>query len=292
LYLDARILKLLKGIESPPNQRSAQRPVIVHVPLGKLEVSMSALVSHTPEAHIREIYGTLSRAWGPQHWWPAQSRFEVIVGAYLTQNTNWSNVEIAMRKLRAARVLNVAGIRKTPLGNLEQLVRSSGYFRQKASRLKAFIRFLDEEYGGSLAKMFSQPTERLREQLLSLNGVGPETADSILLYAGQHPVFVVDAYTRRLAARHQLAPENATYEELRTLFERALAGVSAPQRAASPRSGGASHPPSRMSLTKRSAPAQVFNEMHGFIVGVGKTYCRKSQPDCEHCPLKCFLPAS
>jgi endonuclease-3 related protein len=139
--------------------------------------------------------------------------------------------------------------------------------------------------------MFSQPTELLRAQLLSLNGVGPETADSILLYAGQRSVFVVDAYTRRLASRHQIAPENATYEELRTLFERALATVTLPQRSFNLRSGGASHPPSRMSMAKRSMPAQVFNEMHGYIVGVGKAYCRKSQPDCEHCPLKCFLPA-
>jgi endonuclease III related protein len=252
---------------------------------------MSASISRAPEAHIRGVYTTLSRHWAPQHWWPAQSRFEVIVGAYLTQNTNWSNVEIAMRKLRAARVLNIAGVRAIPLAELQQLVRSSGYFRQKASRLKAFISFLDENYAGSLTKMFAQPTELLREQLLSLNGVGPETADSILLYAGQRPVFVVDAYTRRLAARHQIAPETATYEELRTLFERALANVMLPQSSSKLRSGGASHPPSRMSLAKRSMPAQVFNEMHGYIVGVGKTYCRKRQPDCEHCPLKCFLPA-
>jgi endonuclease-3 related protein len=193
--------------------------------------------------------------------------------------------------LRTARVLSVAGIRDVPLTQLEQLVRSSGYFRQKAGRLKAFISFLDENYAGSLTRMFSQPTELLRAQLLSLNGVGPETADSILLYAGQRSVFVVDAYTRRLASRHQIAPENATYEELRTLFERALATVTLPQRSFNLRSGGASHPPSRMSMAKRSMPAQVFNEMHGYIVGVGKAYCRKSQPDCEHCPLKCFLPA-
>src|SRR6476660_1268326 len=179
---------------------------------------------------ITQYYAALLRRYGPQNWWPAQSRFEVIVGAYLTQNTNWSNVENAMRKLRAARVLSLAGIRDVPLTQLEELVRSSGYFRQKASRLKAFIRFLDKNYAGSLTRMFSQPTGLLREQLLSLDGVGPETADSILLYAGQRPVFVVDAYTRRLAARHQIAPEKATYEELRTLFERALVTVTLPER--------------------------------------------------------------
>ena len=202
--------------------------------------------SSAPAAHIRKIYTKLSNTWGPQQWWPAQSRFEVIVGAYLTQNTNWTNVEIAMRKLRSARVLNVAGIRNIPLGDLEQLVRSSGYFRQKASRLKAFVSFLDENYAGSLSIMFAQPTNLLREQLLSLAGVGPETADSILLYAGQHPIFVVDAYTRRLATRHQIAPEEATYEELRTLFENALAKVSPETIPAAPQTGGAAHPHSRM----------------------------------------------
>jgi len=252
---------------------------------------MPAQTSSAPEAHIRKIYRTLSSAWGPQHWWPAQSRFEVVVGAYLTQNTNWTNVELAMRKLRAARVLNIAGIRNVPLDELEQLVRSSGYFRQKATRLKAFVSFLDEKYAGSLTKMFAQPTALLRGQLLSLNGVGPETADSILLYAGQHPVFVVDAYTRRLAARHRIAPEDAMYEGLRTLFEHALASVSPHSTVATQPSGGATHPPSRMSLTKRCATAQVLNEMHGFIVGVGKKYCRKAEPACEHCPLKCLLPA-
>src|SRR5450432_4175434 len=165
----------------------------------------------SPEAHIAEIYSTLSRAWGRQHWWPARSRFEVIVGAYLTQNTSWTNVELAMKKLRAARVLTVAGIRETPLPKLEKLVRSSGYFRQKARRLKTFVDFLDRNYAGSLTKMFRRPTSALREELLSLNGVGPETADSILLYAGQHSIFVVDAYTKRIASRHAILSGNADY---------------------------------------------------------------------------------
>jgi len=134
-----------------------------------------------PEEKIVAMYSALFRIWGNQHWWPAQSRFEVIVGAYLTQNTSWSNVEIAMSKLRSARVLSVDGIRSLPIRRLEKLIRSSGYFRQKASRLKRFVEFLDGNYGGSLTKMFAQPTAELREQLLALNGVGPETADSILL---------------------------------------------------------------------------------------------------------------
>src|SRR5437763_12074731 len=139
------------------------------------------------ERQIATIYSTLAAAWGRQHWWPASSRFEVIVGAYLTQNTNWTNVELALRKLRAAGVLNIKGIRNVPIRNLEKLIRSSGYFRQKAKRLKNFIRFLDENYAGSLSKLSAQPTAKIREQLLALNGVGPETADSILLYAAQHP---------------------------------------------------------------------------------------------------------
>lgn len=199
---------------------------------------------------------------------------------------------MAMRKLRAAGVLSVGGIRRVDRNELEQLIRSSGYFRQKALRLKNFVGFLDENYGGSLSRMLARPTEDLRGELLALNGVGPETADSILLYAGQHSIFVVDAYTRRLASRHLLAPDDATYEELRTLFEGALAHVSAPKETLVASCGGAAHQPSRMSTAKRSASAQVFNDMHGFIVGIGKQYCRKSQPDCAHCPLEAFLPAA
>ena len=258
-------------------------------------LDISAPVSYTewmaaakPEQTIAAIYSTLAGAWGRQHWWPAQSRFEVIVGAYLTQNTSWTNVEIAMRKLRAARVLSVDGVRKIPVRKLEQLIRSSGYFRQKARKLKIFVRFLDRRYGGSLTRMFAQPTATLREQLLSLNGVGPETADSILLYAGQHPVFVIDAYTRRLAVRHGILDEKATYEDFRVLFERALRDAE-PVTAVAVRldtnSAGAAHRPSRMSLTKRVPLAQVFNEMHGLIVSAGKQYCLKSKARCDACPL-------
>lgn len=244
------------------------------------------------EENVAAIYSTLARAWGRQHWWPAQSRFEVIVGAYLTQNTSWRNVEIAMRNLRAARVLSVEGIRNISLSRLEQLIRSSGYFRQKARKLKTFVKFVDQKYGGSLTKMFAQPTAELREQLLALNGVGPETADSILLYAGQNPVFVVDAYTRRLAVRHGILNEKASYEEFRSLFERALIDVPdvASNVIASEVRGSAAHPPSRMSLARRTPLAQVFNEMHGLIVSAGKQYCLKSKAQCEQCPLGPLLP--
>jgi endonuclease-3 related protein len=249
------------------------------------------------EENVVAIYSTLARAWGRQHWWPAKSRFEVIVGAYLTQNTSWRNVEIAMRELRAARVLSLEGIRNISLLRLERLIRSSGYFRQKARKLKIFVKFLDKKYGGSLSRMFGQPTPELREQLLSLNGVGPETADSILLYAGQHPVFVVDAYTRRLAVRHGIVSENESYEEVRELFERALGDAELIQfpgvyARLSNTIGSAAHPPSRMSLAKRTPLAQVFNEMHGLIVGAGKQYCLKSKAQCEQCPLGPLLPAS
>lgn len=243
----------------------------------------------SPEEQVAAIYLSLARAWGRQHWWPAQSRFEVIVGAFLTQNTSWTNVELALQQLRSARVLNLAGIRTIPKRRLEQLIRSSGYFRQKTARLRKFVRFLDKAYGGSLTRMFAQPTPVLREQLLSLNGVGPETADSILLYAGQHTSFVVDAYTKRIAERHGIAPAGAGYEDVRALFQGGLAAVELAEESTGVPGGGASHVPSRMSLASRSPLAQVYSEMHGLLVGVGKKYCLKSAPKCEGCPLNHLL---
>ena len=242
-----------------------------------------------PEEQVAAIYQSLVHAWGRQHWWPAQSRFEVIVGAFLTQNTSWTNVELAMRQLRSTRVLNLAGIGNIPVRRLEQLIHSSGYFRQKAGRLKNFVRFLDKTYRGSLTRMFAQPTPVLREQLLSLNGIGPETADSILLYAGQHASFVVDAYTKRIADRHGILPAGTGYEDIRALFQRGLAAVELVEDSTTDKSGGASHSPSRMSLAARSPLAQVYNEMHGLLVGVGKKYCLKSAPKCEGCPLNHLL---
>lgn len=249
----------------------------------------------TAEEQLRAYYLTLHQAWGPQHWWPARTRFEVIVGAYLTQNTSWRNVELALKSLRSAGRLTVEGIRSAPLSELEKLIRSAGYFRQKAQRLKIFVAFLDQHYGGSLARLFSAPTERLREQLLALNGVGPETADSILLYAGGHASFVVDAYTRRIMQRHGIAAEGASYDEVRALCERALELVGSEETVLEAAAGekdyrGASHPPSRASRLKRSPRAQTYSEMHGLIVGVGKKYCLKAAPRCDECPLAGFLP--
>lgn len=236
---------------------------------------------------IRKYYETLCAAWGPQHWWPARTRFEVIVGAYLTQNTSWKNVEAALRNLRSANALSLRAIREIPVSELEALIRPAGYFRQKAARLKTFVDFADARYGGSLSHMFAQPTKKIREELLQLNGVGPETADSILLYAGQHEIFVVDAYARRILDRHGIASENAAYEEIRSLFERAL---SVPMAAVDPVQLLPSHEPSPVSSRKRSPVAQVYNDMHGLMVAVGKRFCLKSKPHCEACPLQKFLP--
>jgi len=208
----------------------------------------------TPSRQIGAIYTTLADAWGPQHWWPARTPFDVIVGAYLTQNTNWTNVERALEQLRSAHVLSVNAIRRIPVWKLERLIRSSGYFRQEARRLNLFVEFLDRNYNGSLKKMFAQPTVKL----LLLNGVGPETADSILLYAGQHPIFVIDAYTRRITIRHGLASEDAKYDDLRVLFEQRLSDTKVIDDARSLSSRGASHHPSRMSLARRTPLAQVF----------------------------------
>jgi len=209
---------------------------------------------------LDEYFNSLFTAFGPQHWWPGRSQFEVIVGAILTQNTSWANVEAAIANLRDERLLSPAAMETVPSRKLERLVRPSGYFRQKARKLKAFCAFLRAEHGGSLKKMFATATIVLREQLLGVWGIGPETADSILLYAGGHPVFVIDAYTKRMLARHGWAGEGARYDDLRWMFERQFTGD-----------------------TKR------FNEFHALIVQTGKAYCRKTDPNCGECPLGRYL---
>jgi len=248
----------------------------------------------TPEALIRAIYRKLSRSWGPQHWWPAETAFEVIAGAILTQNTSWKNVERALASLRSANALSVAGIRALALPRLEQLVRSSGYYRQKAARLKAFVAYVDEKYGGSLEKMLGTATAQLRAELLALHGIGPETADAILLYAGRHEIFVVDAYARRILQRHRAIDEVARYDDVRALVERALARAHG-LKSAAPRMAAnrpAAHSPSPMSAVTRSRLAQTYNEMHGLLVQAGKHYCHRDNPDCDHCPLRPLLPSA
>jgi endonuclease-3 related protein len=212
---------------------------------------------------LLRYYEAMSSALGPMHWWPAKTSFEVIVGAILTQSTSWGNVERALDNLRAARLLTPEAILKTRTARLAALVRPSGYFRQKAKKLKAFVRFLQREYDGSLKRMFQSSTLVLREKLLSVHGIGPETADSILLYAGNHPVFVVDAYTHRILGRHGITTGTPDYETVRALFETAL-----------PRS------------------PQLWNEFHALIVNTGKNWCRRSVPRCQDCPLRSLLPVT
>jgi endonuclease-3 related protein len=258
-------------------------------------------------AMIREIFRTMETALGPQHWWPAGSAFEVVAGAYLTQNTAWTNVEKAMGNLRRAGVLSVAGIRNTPLEELEQLVRPSGYFRQKAARLKRFIAHLDASHGGSLEEMFAQPAEALRKELLGLPGIGRETADSIRLYAASCEVFVVDSYTRRIFERHELVESEADYDEIRLGVERALAGdcgtphpgldaeisiAKAPPTEDGRREDRAPvpHLPSEASAMERSELSRRYNEFHALLVQTAKHYCVKGMPRCERCPLRSLLP--
>ncbi len=254
---------------------------------------------------IRSFFDTLRGAWGAQHWWPADSPFEVIVGAILTQNTAWTNVELALANLRSARALSPEGVRTLPLAELEALLRPAGFFRQKAARLKSFVGWLDERYQGSLGQMLSQRTPKLRVELLALNGIGPETADSILLYAGQHEIFVVDAYTRRIFERHELIDPTARYNEIRAMVEGALRNSQPAARkearalstpAVEPGPGPAEetviptvHPPSRMSESPRSSLAQTYNEFHALIVQAGKHYCQSRVARCEQCPLKEYL---
>ena len=202
-----------------------------------------------------------------------------------------------MANLRRSRVLNIPGIRQIQLGELELLVRPSGYFRQKARNIKDFVAFLDDRYSGSLQRMFARPTSELRPELLALHGVGPETADSILLYAGNHPAFVVDVYTRRILARHHIMSYDARYDDMRRRVELALA-----RREPGQRKGVLSSPlpkreaphkkhysPSPMSLAPRSMLVQSYNEFHALIVRVGSSHCRK-QAQCNGCPLQPYLP--
>lgn len=256
---------------------------------------MSSLHTKRTGTAVRNYFDTLFTTWGPQHWWPAESPFEVIVGAFLTQNTSWKNVERAMANLRDQGLLSIDGIRRLELCEVEQLIRPAGYFRQKAARLKNFVSHLDRLYGGSLERMFARPTGELRTELLLLNGVGPETADSILLYAGHHEVFVVDAYTRRIFERHGLADSKAKYDDIRRMVETALAGADSRRAKLAPPATAfaappAVHTPSTMSEAPRSQLAQDYSEFHGLIVQVAKQHCLKAAPRCEGCPLSPFLP--
>jgi endonuclease-3 related protein len=228
-----------------------------------IQTPATAEHASAPDGELMRYYEAMSSALGPMHWWPGETPFEVIVGAILTQSTAWGNVELAIANLRAAKMLTPQAMFRVRTERLATLIRPSGYFRQKAKKLKAFVRFLHAGYKGSLARMFETPTDELRKRLLEVHGIGPETADSILLYGGNHPVFVVDAYTHRIFGRHGITDGKADYEKVRAMIENSL-----PRRAA------------------------LFNEFHALIVNTGKNWCRKSVARCESCPLRPLLPAN
>lgn len=193
--------------------------------------------------------------YGPQHWWPASEPFEVIIGAILTQSAAWRNVEKAIDNLQRARALSPAALRRLPLDRLARLVHPSGFYNAKALKLKAFAIWLGEHYGDSLDRLFAEDTDHLRQQLLAVHGIGQETADSVMLYAAGKPVFVIDAYTRRVMSRMGLAPDTGSYRDHQELFMGSL-----------------------------PADVQLFNEYHALLVALAKDACRR-QPLCPGCCL-------
>jgi len=203
-----------------------------------------------------EIYQLLFDRFGPQHWWPGDTQFEIITGAILTQNTSWANVEKALTNLKSADLLSPEKLYHLDLPRLVELIRPAGYFNIKAKRLKNFVQWLFDNYQGQLSNLESLETNRLRAELLAVKGIGRETADSILLYALDRPIFVVDAYTARIAIRHGLIEPGADYEQLRELFQSNL-----------------------------PEDIQLFNEYHALLVKVGKEFC-KPKAQCPGCPLE------
>lgn len=205
---------------------------------------------------LETIYRKLYSCFGRQHWWPGDSPFEVMVGAILTQNTNWSNVEKAIANLKNNKLLEPQRLYKLPLKKLASLIRPAGYYNIKARRLREFLKFFIKNYQGQPEKMSLTGLLALRQQLLSVNGIGPETADSMLLYALQKPIFVVDAYTKRVLLRHSFISGDATYDIIQNLFMKNL-----------------------------KIKVKFFNEYHALLVKLGKDFCRKNNPKCDLCPL-------
>jgi endonuclease-3 related protein len=212
---------------------------------------------------LSRYYSVLHERFGPQQWWPARTRLEIILGAILTQNTAWHNATLALRNLRQAGLLAWQGLRRASLPSLEACVRPAGFYRQKARTIRDFADWLLGRHAGSLNRLFSLSAEELRRQLLNLRGLGPETVDAILLYAGQRPLFVADAYTRRILARHGFVTEAADYHETQEFLHAHL-----------PRN------------------ASLFNEFHALLVEVGKKHCKPKSPGCARCPLEQFLPGA
>jgi endonuclease-3 related protein len=213
-----------------------------------------------PPQTLRQFYDTLVASYGPQRWWPSDTAIETVVGAYLTQNTAWRNVERSIANLKEHGVLTIDGLRSVPEEELRALIRPSGYMLRKGAALKAFLALLDARYGGSLDAMASAPANQTRQALLALPGVGPETADAILLYALHQPVMVVDEYLRRIVTRHGLIHGNARYTDIQQLSLQAFASDSPETLLAH------------------------YNEFHALVVEVGKTHCG-GVPRCTGCPL-------
>ncbi|MDD5292465.1 MAG: hypothetical protein PHY46_04730 [Candidatus Omnitrophica bacterium] len=206
---------------------------------------------------LSRIYKRLYAAFGKQHWWPAETKLEVIVGAMLTQNTAWPNVEKAISNLKKANKLSFKKLSKASAGEIAALIKPAGYFNIKAKRLKNILRFIAKSYKGSLPLMQKADCYLLRKELLSVNGVGQETADSILLYAFGKPVFVIDAYTKRIFSRLKMLPQDVSYEDSQKLF-----------------------------MDNLAKDVRLFNEYHALIVKLGKDYCRKNNPHCQECPIR------
>jgi endonuclease-3 related protein len=205
---------------------------------------------------VYEIYEILLNHFGPQEWWPGETPFEVMVGAVLTQNTNWGNVSKAIGNLKREDLLSFNKMHDLPVELLAEKIKPAGYFNLKARRLKNLLNFISEEYFGSLEDMFGEDTLNLREKIMTVKGIGPETADSILLYAGNKPVFVVDTYTHRIFSRHNVIAEEEGYYEIQEYFT-----LSLPE------------------------DVELFNEYHALIVRLGKEFCKKSKPQCSRCLL-------
>ncbi len=211
---------------------------------------------------LQAVYQSLYDYFGPQHWWPGDSTLEILVGAVLTQNTNWSNVSRALDNLKDHQLLSLETLTSIPIDLLAENIRPAGYYNLKAQRLRNLLNALADEVNDpdSLADFFSQDLDTLRQKLLAVKGVGPETADSILLYAAQKPIFVVDAYTYRFLSRHALVAEESSYDEMQELFMTAL-------------------PPE----------VDLYNEYHALLVCLGKEFCKKTNPRCDDCPLQADL---
>ena len=207
-------------------------------------------------SQLQEIYDRLYQFYGPQNWWPAESRIEMLVGAVLTQNTNWQNVRKAIDALRTEGLLSFEALSSISVDTLSLFIKSSGYYNLKAKRLKNLLQMIEDEYGGCLDDLLENEPHSARESLLSVKGIGPETADSILLYAGGHPLFVVDTYTHRIFSRHNLVPDDCDYQSLQDLF-----------------------------MDNLPHDSQLFNEYHALIVKTAKQFCKKNKPLCEKCPL-------